>query len=47
MELMLEYSKKNISYTASDYGLDAWEKIFDISPVNLKTRKDAETRYLH
>ena len=35
-ELMLWIFKEEYIYTASDYGLDAWEKILDITPINLK-----------
>lgn len=34
--LMIDIFKEEYIYTASDYGLDAWEKILDITPINLK-----------
>ena len=34
--LMIDIFKEEYIYTASEYGLDAWEKILDITPINLK-----------
>lgn len=45
-ELMLGIFKEEYIYTASDYGLDAWEKILDISPINLKDTQGCRNEIL-